>query len=136
MVGAHPKVWLGLEYFCNAGDELWSMRDPEFIDFAARELEKIGLIDRSAVCDATVVRVPKAYPAYFGAYAQMDRVREYFDGIPNLFLVGRNGMHRYNNQDHSMLSAKRAVEAIRSGSSDKAPIWAINVDDEYHEERK
>jgi protoporphyrinogen oxidase len=134
MVGAHPKMWLGLEYFCNAGDELWSMRDADFVDFAARELEMIGLIDRSDVRDATVVRVPKAYPAYFGAYAHMDRVREYFDGIPNLFLVGRNGMHRYNNQDHSMLSAKKAVEAIMSGSTDKAPIWAVNVDDEYHED--
>ena len=136
MVGAHPKVWLGLEYFCNAGDGMWSMRDPDFIDFAAQELERIGLIQRRDVLDATVVRVPKAYPAYFGAYAQMGRVREYFDAFPNLFLVGRNGMHRYNNQDHSMLSAKAAVDAILSGSADKAPIWAVNVDDEYHEERK
>jgi len=135
MVGAHPKVWLGLEYFCTAGDELWSMPDADCIDFAARELQKIGLISRGDVRDATVVRVPKAYPAYFGAYAHMSRVREYFDAIPNLFLVGRNGMHRYNNQDHSMLSAKKAVEAILSGSADKAPIWAVNVDDEYHEEK-
>jgi protoporphyrinogen oxidase len=136
MVGAHPKAWLGLEYFCNAGDELWSMRDADFIDFAARELARIGLVRPEDVRDATVVRVPKAYPAYFGAYAHMGRVREYFDAFPNLFLVGRNGMHRYNNQDHSMLSAKAAVEAIVSGSTDKAPIWAVNVDDEYHEERR
>jgi protoporphyrinogen oxidase len=111
------------------------MRDADLIDFAARELERIGLIVRADVRDATVARVPKAYPAYFGAYAEMGRVREYFDLFPNLFLVGRNGMHRYNNQDHSMLSAKKAVEAILSGSSDKAPIWAVNVDDEYHETR-
>jgi protoporphyrinogen oxidase len=135
MVGDHPKVWLGLEYFCDAGDQMWSMRDSDFIDFAARELEQIGLIKRQDVRDATVVRVPKAYPAYFGAYAHMGRVRQYFDTFPNLFLIGRNGMHRYNNQDHSMLSAKAAVDGILAGSMDKAPIWAVNIDDDYHEVR-
>ena len=136
MVAAHPKIWLGLEYFCNEGDDRWSMPDADFADFAARELEKIGLIDRRDVRDARVVRVPKAYPAYFGAYAQIDRVKEYFDGFSNLFLVGRNGMHRYNNQDHSMLAARKAVEAMVAGSTDKAPIWAVNVDEEYHEEKR
>ena len=82
----------------------------------------------------TVIRVPKTYPAYFGAYSQFPKVREWLDNFDNLFLVGRNGMHRYNNQDHSMLTAKLAVEAILAGRTDKAPIWAVNIDDEYHEE--
>jgi hypothetical protein len=79
--------------------------------------------------------MPKAYPGYYGSYEHFDEIRDYLDRIPNLFLVGRNGMHRYNNQDHSMLSAKLAVEAILSGSTDKSAIWDINIDDEYHEER-
>ena len=91
--------------------------------------------DRESTVDATVVRVPKTYPAYFGAYKDFPRVREWLDGFDNLFLVGRNGMHRYNNQDHSMLTAKLAVESILSGKTDKSAIWEINVDDEYHEER-
>ena len=85
------------------------------------------------VIDATVIRVPKAYPAYFGSYSEFGRVRAHVDSIANIFLVGRNGMHRYNNQDHSMLTAKAAVEAIASGRPDKDAIWNINVDDEYHE---
>jgi len=112
------------------------MTDSRFAEFAAAELVKIGLIDRADVRDACVVRVPKAYPAYFGAYADIGRVRDYFDGVANLFLVGRNGMHRYNNQDHSMLSAKAAVDAITRGSTDKSPLWAVNVEDEYHEVRR
>ena len=86
--------------------------------------------------DGTVVRVPKTYPAYFGAYKDFSVVREWLDGFENLYLVGRNGMHRYNNQDHSMLTAKLAVEAILSGSKDKSNIWSVNIDDEYHEEAK
>jgi protoporphyrinogen oxidase len=92
------------------------------------------MIDRADVLDGTVIRVPKTYPAYFGAYAEFRRVRVWLDGIVNLYLVGRNGMHRYNNQDHSMLTAKLAVEAILDGKVDKAAIWAVNVDDDYHEE--
>ena len=105
------------------------------IDFAAGELEKIGMIDCANVLDGTVIRVPKTYPAYFGAYDEFPRVRAWLDGIDNLFLVGRNGMHRYNNQDHSMLTAKLAVEAILDGKIDKAAIWAVNIDDDYHEEQ-
>ena len=111
------------------------MSDAEMIAFASEELEKIDMIDKADVLDATVVRVPKTYPAYFGAYKDFPRVREWLDGFDNLFLVGRNGMHRYNNQDHSMLTAKLAVESILSGKTDKSAIWEINVDDEYHEER-
>jgi protoporphyrinogen oxidase len=128
-------VWLGLEYFCDEGDELWSKSDAVFLDFAARELAKIGLIDLADVLDGTVVRVRKAYPAYFGAYRGIDAVRSYLDEWHNVFPIGRNGMHRYNNQDHSMLAAKAAVECIAAGRTDKHAIWAINAEDEYHEKR-
>jgi protoporphyrinogen oxidase len=109
------------------------MQDAAFVDFASRELAKIGLIQLSDVLDGTVVRVPKAYPAYFGAYSGMPQVRAYLDRFANLYPVGRNGMHRYNNQDHSMLSAKAAVDCIATGSGDKSQLWSINVEEEYHE---
>jgi protoporphyrinogen oxidase len=131
---ADPRTtWLGLEYFCRQGDELWTMEDEEFIEFAAGELEKIGLIERKDVIDGTIVRIPKAYPAYFGAYSQFGTLREYLDRFANLYPIGRNGMHRYNNQDHSMLTANAAVDAItRQGP--KQGIWNINAEDSYHEE--
>ena len=128
-------IWLGLEYFCDAGDRLWSMGDGEFLDFAAAELQQIGLADRRDVLDGTVVRVPKAYPAYFGQYLHMQRVRDWLDDFDNVFAIGRNGMHRYNNQDHSMLAAREAVECIATGKRDRAALWAINTEEDYHEER-
>jgi protoporphyrinogen oxidase len=132
---ADPKsIWLGLEYFCKEGDDLWSMNDGRFIDFAAAELEKIGLIDRQDVTDATLVRVRKAYPAYFGAYGEFERLRAYLDLFSNLYPIGRNGMHRYNNQDHSMLAANAAVTSIIGGGAEKSDIWRINSEDAYHEE--
>jgi protoporphyrinogen oxidase len=132
---ADPRnIWLGLEYFCREGDELWSVKDSQFIDFAARELEKIGLIDRKDIIDGTLVRVPKAYPAYFGAYREFDKLRVYLNRFANLYPIGRNGMHRYNNQDHSMLAAKSAVTSIVAGGAAKDDIWRINSEDEYHEE--
>jgi protoporphyrinogen oxidase len=109
------------------------MRDDAFLSFAAAELAKIGLIAVADVMDGTVVRVPKAYPAYFGAYNEIGQVRSWLDNFDNLYPVGRNGMHRYNNQDHSMLAAKAAVECINSGTSDKSALWAVNVEEEYHE---
>lgn len=133
LVADPNTISLGLEYFCREGDELWSQADPSFLDFAATELEKIGLIDRRDVIDGTVVRVPKAYPAYFGEYRSVGEVRSFLDEFENLYPVGRNGMHRYNNQDHSMLAAKAAVECI-VGSGDKSAIWQVNSEDEYHEE--
>ncbi len=129
------KVWLGLEYFCDEGDDLWNLSDEAMRTFAASELAKIDLIKSTDVLDATVVRVAKAYPAYFGSYADFGRVRSFLDPIANLFLVGRNGMHRYNNQDHSMLTAKAAVDCIASGSTNKQEIWNVNVDDDYHESK-
>jgi protoporphyrinogen oxidase len=134
LVARPEQVWLGLEYFCQEGDDLWTMPDAEMLQFAANELERIGMIDKADVLDGTVVHVPKTYPAYFGAYADFPVVRQWLDNLGNLYLVGRNGMHRYNNQDHSMLTAKLAVEAILDGKVDKAAIWAVNVDDDYHEE--
>jgi protoporphyrinogen oxidase len=136
LVAEEANVWLGLEYFCQEGDDLWVKSDADMIRFAAGELAKIGMIDESEVLDGTVIRVPKTYPAYFGAYADFGKIRDFVDGVGNLFLVGRNGMHRYNNQDHSMLTAKLAAEAIVAGSTDKSAIWNVNVDDEYHEEKK
>ena len=127
-------VWVGMEYFCREGDALWRKSDPELVRQALDELARLRLGDPADHLDATVLRMPKAYPGYYGSYGSFGEVRAYLDAFPNLFLVGRNGMHRYNNQDHSMLSAKRAAEAILSGSADKAPIWAVNIDDEYHEE--
>ena len=133
LVSDPDTIWLGLEYFCREGDELWSMPNGSFIDFAAQELEKIGMIDRKDVLDGTVVRVPKAYPAYFGEYREFDKVRAYLDGFSNLYPVGRNGMHRYNNQDHSMLAASSAVSSILNSGAGKSDIWLINAEDEYHE---
>jgi protoporphyrinogen oxidase len=133
LVADPTTIWLGLEYFCREGDDLWSMEDGRFVDFAAGELEKIGLIDRRELIDGTLVRVPKAYPAYFGTYREFDKVRAYLDHFANLYPVGRNGMHRYNNQDHSMLAANAAVSSIIDGGSGKADIWRINAEDEYHE---
>jgi protoporphyrinogen oxidase len=134
LVADPNTVWLGLEYFCNEGDSLWSMPDAAFLDFAAGELAKIGLIDIADVLDGTVVRVPKAYPAYFGEYRGIGTVRAFLDEWSNVFPVGRNGMHRYNNQDHSMLAAKAAVDCI-AGEGNKAGIWQVNAEDEYHETR-
>jgi protoporphyrinogen oxidase len=134
MVADHETIWLGLEYFCREGDELWSMADGQFLDFAAGELEQIGMIDRRDVLDGTVVRVPKAYPAYFGEYSEFGKVRDYLDTLSNLYPIGRNGMHRYNNQDHSMLAANAAVNSIVNSGEGKSGIWRINADDEYHEE--
>jgi protoporphyrinogen oxidase len=139
----HPKLvadpahgWIGLEYFVNEGDELWSMSNEELVKLGTRELEAVGLSHGVRVIDGTVIRQPKAYPGYFGAYAQFDTVRAYLDTIPNLFPIGRNGMHRYNNQDHSMLAAMTAVDNILAGSTDKSNLWSINTEEEYHEEKK
>ncbi|MEP6996592.1 MAG: NAD(P)/FAD-dependent oxidoreductase [Betaproteobacteria bacterium] len=136
MVADPALIALGVEYFCNRDEELWSLSDAELRALAIRELQQIDLIDGKDVVKATVVRVPRAYPAYFGAYADFGVIRAHVDSIENLFLVGRNGMHRYNNQDHSMLTAKAAIDNIASGRTDKQNIWDINVDDEYHEEHE
>jgi protoporphyrinogen oxidase len=134
MVADPDKVWLGLEYFCNEGDELWCKPDDEMIQLGREELHRIGIIDEADVLDGTVLRMEKTYPAYFGAYDRFDEIRQFVDGIENLFLIGRNGMHRYNNQDHSMLTAMVSVDNILAGETCKANLWKINTEQEYHEE--
>ena len=136
MLADPSKVWIGLEYFCYETDPLWAMPDEELKRFAAGELEKIGILKTAEVLDAHVVRVPKTYPAYFGTYDRFAELREWTDGFENLFLVGRNGMHKYNNQDHSMLTAMAVVDGIAAGHVDKAAVWGINSEQEYHEEKK
>ncbi len=136
MVSDPTKVWIGLEYFCYETDGLWTMPDEELKKFAAGELEKIGILKTAEVLDAHVVRVPKTYPAYFGTYDRFEELRTWMDRFENLFLVGRNGMHKYNNQDHSMLTAMAVVDGIATGYVDKDAVWGINSEQEYHEEKK
>ena len=135
LVADQKNTWIGLEYFCYETDDLWKKSDAEMIDFAKAEMEKIGIIDGSDVLDACVIRVPKTYPAYFGAYDRFDEIKTYISQFENLFLVGRNGMHKYNNQDHSMLTAMTAVDNIIEGRIDKSNIWALNTEMEYHESK-
>lgn len=136
MVADPAMLWLGLEFFCREGDPLWAMPDAELKALAHQEMVQIGLVRADGPTDSVVLRVPKAYPGYFGeAYERFDTLQAALDQVPNLFLIGRNGMHRYNNQDHSMLTAREAARQIVAGEVDKARIWAINVDDEYHEEK-
>jgi protoporphyrinogen oxidase len=136
MVKDPDTVWIGVEYFCYQTDDLWTMPESEMANLAKQELEKIGILKAAEVLDATVIRMPKTYPAYFGTYARFDELRAYLDGFENLFLVGRNGMHKYNNQDHSMLTAMTAVDNILAGVTDKSNLWAVNTEMEYHEEKE
>ena len=136
MVADPTKMWIGLEYFCNDTDPLWKMSDEDIKKFAVAEMEKIGILRKSDVLDGHVVRVPKTYPAYFGTYDRFDVIQKFTDRLENLFLVGRNGMHKYNNQDHSMLTAMAAAENIMNDVHDKSNLWAVNTEQEYHEEKK
>lgn len=126
-------VFVGLEYFCNEGDEMWTMSDDDFIAMAVGELEKIGVIRRKNVLDSVRLRVKKAYPAYFGAYARFGEIRAFLDTFSNLYCIGRNGQHKYNNMDHSMLTAVETVTAIVEGKTSKNDIWNVNTETEYHE---
>jgi protoporphyrinogen oxidase len=136
LVSDPAKVWIGLEYFCYETDALWKLADDDLKKFAIAEVTKIGILDAAWVSDAHVVRVPKTYPAYFGTYDRFDELKTFTNSIENLFLVGRNGMHKYNNQDHSMLTAMHAVDGIVAGHVDKQALWEINTEQEYHEEKK
>jgi len=132
MVPDPDKTCLGLEYFCFEGDGLWTMSDADLIELGRKELGILGLANPADVEDGSVVRMPKAYPVYDGTYAEALRVvREFLDDVPNLQLVGRNGMHKYNNQDHSMLTAMLAVKNILGANYD---LWQVNAEQEYHEE--
>ncbi len=127
-------VWVGLEYFVNEGDEFWNMSEDEFADFAVGEMVTLGLIDgKDQVLDRHMEKVKKAYPAYFDTYSEIDKLTAYLSAVPNLFCVGRNGQHRYNNLDHSMATSFEAVRAILSGSTDKSAVWNVNTEQEYHE---
>jgi protoporphyrinogen oxidase len=132
MVPDPSKTCLGLEYFCFEGDGLWTMKDADLIELGKKEIEMLDLAKASEVIDGAVVRMPKAYPVYDGDYREaLKIIREFVDGLENLQLVGRNGMHKYNNQDHSMLTAMLAARNILGASYD---LWSVNVDDDYHEE--
>jgi protoporphyrinogen oxidase len=135
LVANPDHVWIGLEYFCDEGDDLWAKDDDALSAFAIEELQRINVIEADAVLDHVVIRVPKTYPAYFGSYDRFDEVRQFTDGLENLYLLGRNGMHRYNNMDHSMLTAMVAVDNIIAGKTEKANIWSVNTEAEYHEEK-
>ena len=135
MVSDINKVWLGLEYVCSEKDEIWKMNDTDLVKLGIDELVKIGLIDQKDFLDGTVLRMPKAYPGYFGTYKDFEHIKTYVNQFSNLYLIGRNGMHRYNNQDHSMLTAIEAVELIRTENYDKTKLWEINTEEEYHEEK-
>jgi protoporphyrinogen oxidase len=136
LVADGANVWLGLEYFCNDTDDIWKLPDERMVALAKEELSRIGIIDAAEVLDATVLRMEKTYPAYFGTYDRFAEIRAHVDRYENLFLVGRNGMHRYNNQDHSMLTAMMAVDDIISGKTDKNDLWEVNTEMDYHEEKK
>jgi protoporphyrinogen oxidase len=136
MVAEPGKVWIGLEYFCNDTDALWHKTDAEMIELAKAELASMNILDPQDVQDATVIRMEKTYPAYFGSYARFPEVISWVNRLDNLFLVGRNGMHKYNNQDHSMLTAMTAVDNIVNGVRSRDNLWALNTEQEYHEEKQ
>ncbi|MFA4872442.1 MAG: NAD(P)/FAD-dependent oxidoreductase [Patescibacteria group bacterium] len=135
LVAAPGLVWIGAEYFCQVGDNMWERDDASLVQMAQKELEKIGIIAERDTVDGVVIRQEKAYPVYFGAYQQFETVRKFYDQFDNLFLLGRNGMHKYNNQDHSMLTAMVAVDNIIHHRQNKENIWAVNTEKEYHEEK-
>jgi protoporphyrinogen oxidase len=134
MVSDLETVWVGLEYFCDEAGELWKKGDAELARLAQDELHKLQFVAAEDVLDSTVIRMPKAYPAYFGSYERFGEIRAFADGFENLFLIGRNGMHRYNNQDHSMLTAMTAVDNIVQGVRSRDNLWDLNTEMEYHEE--
>ena len=129
------NIWLGLEYFCNENDSLWNMSDEEFINKAIDELVSMGIINKEDVLDSHLERVKKAYPAYFDTYSEIDKLITYLNTFSNLYCIGRNGQHRYNNMDHSMLTSMIAVKKIISNDKDKTEIWNVNTEKVYHEEK-
>ncbi|MDO8592368.1 MAG: NAD(P)/FAD-dependent oxidoreductase [bacterium] len=135
LVKEKDKVWIGLEYVCSSEDEIWGKTDKEVSEFAIGELLKIGFIEKEDIIDWAVIRMEKVYPTYSGAYEEFETVKNFCDRIENLFLIGRNGMHRYNNQDHSMLTAMVAVENIINNLKSKKNIWEVNIEKSYHESK-
>ncbi len=136
MVEDKGNLWIGLEYFCSETDEIWKKSREEMIALALKEIKQTGLIQKETLLDATVIKVPKAYPSYIGAYDQFAVVQEFLDSIGNLYCLGRNGMHRYNNTDHSMMTAIIAVDNIISNQKDRTSIWGVNMEHDFHEEKQ
>ena len=131
------NVWIGLEYFCKEGDKYWNMSESEWVEMGINELMKMGIISsKDNVKDSHMEKVKKAYPAYFDTYDEIDKVIDYLNGINNLYCIGRNGQHRYNNMDHSMMTAFETVNNILNGIEDKSNIWNVNTEQEYHEDKK
>lgn len=128
-------VWIGLEYFCNENDEFWNLSEKETVKLATNELISMGVIDKDDVLDSHREKVKKAYPAYFDTYDQIDDVIKYLNKFDNLYCIGRNGQHRYNNMDHSMMTAFETVDVILGSKKDKSVIWNVNVEKEYHEKK-
>ena len=128
-------IWLGLEYFVQKDDWLWTKPDEEMIAFGIKEMEEIKFLNQADVLDACVLRMPNTYPAYFGSYDRIHEIYEYANTIDNLFLIGRNGLHKYNNQDHSMMTAMLAVDMLEQGETDKRVIFEYNIERVYQEER-
>ena len=133
---AENTVWIGLEYTCEEGDEYWNMSDEEFTKLASNELIKMEIIKEKDILDSHREKIKKAYPAYFDTYSEMDKLIKYLDKFENLYCIGRNGQHRYNNMDHSMVTAFEAVKNIKNGVTDKSNIWNVNTEKEYHEEKE
>ena len=134
MVADDSKTCLGLEYFAFVGDELWNLTDQELVELGKKEICQIGLAQKHEIEDGTVIRMPKAYPMYTGSFREdMDCLKIFLSSLKNLFCCGRNGQHRYNNQDHSMMTALLAVKNILGENHN---IWDVNVEEEYHEEGK
>ena len=130
------KVWIGLEYFCNEGDDFWQLSDEECIKFAVEELVQMGILNSfDEILDAHREKVKKAYPAYFDTYSKMDEIISHLSNYENLYCVGRNGQHRYNNMDHSMATAFETVNNILNGQTDKSNIWKVNTEGDYHEQK-
>ena len=130
------NIWIGLEYFVTENDKFWKMSDLEFADFAVNELEKMDIVCKEDVIDSHVERVKKAYPAYFDTYSEIDKLITYLNKYQNLYCIGRNGQHRYNNMDHSMLTAIEAVKNIKQNKTSKDNIWNVNTEKEYHETKE
>ena len=131
----NKHIFVGLEYFCNEGDEMWNTKEEDFIKFAIDELTKIKIIDKEDVLDSVELKIKKAYPAYFDSYSEFPKVKDYLNSIDNLYCIGRNGQHRYNNMDHSMLTAIETINVIKN-NLDKSIIWNVNADKEYHESKE
>jgi protoporphyrinogen oxidase len=134
MVEDKNNLWVGMEFFCSESDPSWNSSREEMTALALKEIREIGLIQQETLIDSTVIKIPKAYPSYIGAYEQFSVIQDFLDRIENLYLTGRNGMHRYNNADHSMMTAMIAVENIINNQKDRSNIWAVNMEQDFHEE--